>query len=331
MAKNNNLIYDIFWNGKKRSLIDQEYQALLTPFSIRFVEDIALFKDYYTSFTKHRNTNRTSPYYITFKTITGIFVPFYVGYIKNSGLITQNKRLQINSNVPDFEKNDKYYAISFMPTGDDEIITILEMKQYIKNKKRSNSKNNSSLWIQFDNLQKAYEKKVLVIEEDPDKKRYIFRRSQTDILKKVLDVIFSSGYIDEENLEPSVVTSDLKLVSVDRLSRNSSLRFEILKKANFTCQLCNKKETFQDKNNTWYFEAHHIIPFNLENQKKFSVTLDHLSNLVCLCPECHRKVHFSSLNEQLAALEKIINIKPLLKQHYSISNSTQLLDFYKGE
>ncbi len=330
--KNSTLKYKYFWKNQIINESDQDYQKKLHPFSLRYSNDISLFSSFnLKELPKFGKVRGTSPYYQSFKSLkTNDIFNFYIGYVKNAGMATQDKRLQISPSIPNFNEQKPYYALGFLPTGDDELIVLVEMKDYVKNKIKSTTKNNSSLWIYFDNLYSAYFERKLVIQQDHDKKRYIFRRSQHDILEKVFNSIFGESSLDEENIEPAKV-GELNVSSTVRISRNNALRDEVLKRANYTCELCKKTNTFQDKDNRWYFESHHIIPFNLTNQKQFNLTLDHLSNLVCLCPECHRKVHFSELKEQINALEMLLNKKPLLQKYYQINNATELVNFYKGD
>jgi 5-methylcytosine-specific restriction protein A len=330
--KNSTLIYKHFWNNHEINESDKDYQAKLEPFSLRYSNDINLFSFINCKvLQKFGKGKGTSPYYINLKSIkTNKIINFYVGYVKNAGMATQDKRLQVSPNIPNFNDQQPYYALGFLPTGDDELIVLVEMKDYVKNKIKSTTKNNSSLWIYYDNLSSAYFDRKLVIQQDHDKKRYIFRRSQNDIMEKVFNSIFGESNLDEEKIEPAKV-GELNVSSTVKISRNNSLRDEVLKRANYTCELCKKTNTFQDKDKRWYFEAHHIIPFNINNQKQFNLTLDHLSNLICLCPECHRKVHFSELKEQIYVLEFLLNKKPLLQKYYQVNTVSELLNFYKGE
>lgn len=45
---------------------------------------------------------------------------------------------------------------------------------------------------------------------------------------------------------------------------------------NNTCQLCGRQQA--------ELETHHISYFNLKNENPYT-------DLICLCPECHEKVH----------------------------------------
>lgn len=67
--------------------------------------------------------------------------------------------------------------------------------------------------------------------------------------------------------------------------RNSELRRRILIEAGGVCQSCRGK-TFQTPAGEWFLEVHH---------KKWlrEGGLDHEDNLVALCPNCHRREHYS--------------------------------------
>ena len=69
------------------------------------------------------------------------------------------------------------------------------------------------------------------------------------------------------------------------------------------CELCGKRQTFEKASGGQYFEAHHLIP--IASQGLFGVGLDVLANTICLCPECHRFLHYGRSNERCEALKKI--------------------------
>lgn len=52
------------------------------------------------------------------------------------------------------------------------------------------------------------------------------------------------------------------------------------------CDCCNQY-TFMSMRNSPYVEFHHLIPFSE------ALGPDHFLNIFCLCPNCHRKLHFS--------------------------------------
>ena len=52
-----------------------------------------------------------------------------------------------------------------------------------------------------------------------------------------------------------------------------------------------------------YMEGHHAIPF--KKQGSFNVSLDVYANIVCLCPICHRLLHYGIDNEKRSVLDVI--------------------------
>lgn len=60
-----------------------------------------------------------------------------------------------------------------------------------------------------------------------------------------------------------------------------------------------KKKTIQES----YNGGHHALPMSLQDQ--FSVSLDVYSNIICLCPLCHRKIHYGMENEKKIMLDSI--------------------------
>ncbi|GEK32268.1 hypothetical protein KZO01_25770 [Kurthia zopfii] len=74
--------------------------------------------------------------------------------------------------------------------------------------------------------------------------------------------------------------------------------------ANWCCEIDNTHSTFLAKsNNKQYMEAHHLIPVSA--QKYFNYSIDCSSNIVSLCPNCHRLIHFANDAEKIELLQKL--------------------------
>lgn len=62
-------------------------------------------------------------------------------------------------------------------------------------------------------------------------------------------------------------------------------------------------------------EGHHLIPCTVSNTERFwsecERNIDCVENVICLCPTCHRRIHFGSRLEK----EKII--EPLFEKQKS--------------
>lgn len=73
--------------------------------------------------------------------------------------------------------------------------------------------------------------------------------------------------------------------------RSGILRVQTLVCADYKCEIDKRHETFiAEKTNKPYMESHHAIP--MHQQPCFDNSLDVYANLVCLCPICHRRIHY---------------------------------------
>lgn len=73
--------------------------------------------------------------------------------------------------------------------------------------------------------------------------------------------------------------------------RSNILRIQALVSADFKCEIDNRHETFiAEKTGKSFMESHHAIP--MRQQPHFDNSLDIYANLVCLCPICHRRIHY---------------------------------------
>lgn len=90
---------------------------------------------------------------------------------------------------------------------------------------------------------------------------------------------------------------------IPRIARQS------LAAAGFVCAMDSHHLTFSTGKGTVYMESHHLIPCTYSNAKYFWQTrrlnIDCMSNIVCLCPTCHRKIHFAAPDEKRAMLKQV--------------------------
>lgn len=86
--------------------------------------------------------------------------------------------------------------------------------------------------------------------------------------------------------------------------RSNILRIQTLVSADFKCEIDARHETFiAEKTGEPYMESHHAIP--MRQQPHFDNSLDVYANLVCLCPLCHRRIHYGIRSERISMIQSI--------------------------
>ncbi len=105
----------------------------------------------------------------------------------------------------------------------------------------------------------------------------------------------------------------------EKISRSNNARYKtdarisktVLKENNYICEIekltGNKHKTFDTNNGTQYMEGHHLIP--MKAQKNFENNIDRSDNICCLCPNCHRAIHYGTIKEKRRRLELLYNSK----------------------
>ncbi|EAE2451622.1 DUF3427 domain-containing protein [Listeria monocytogenes] len=88
------------------------------------------------------------------------------------------------------------------------------------------------------------------------------------------------------------------------IKRSDQLKKDCLKLNNYQCEINFLHDTFKSKRSEEnYMETHHIIPISA--QKYYDNKLDCLANISCLCPTCHRLIHYGIWKEKLPLLRKL--------------------------
>lgn len=111
--------------------------------------------------------------------------------------------------------------------------------------------------------------------------------------------------------------------------RDERRKINALIRCGFTCEYCPDHKSFISKRTGKpYMETHHLIP--LEYWESYENSLDVEANIVCLCSDCHNRVHYgidgSDLIRKLYDLRK----EELFKAGLEIE-LYELLNMYTGE
>ncbi|MBR6863350.1 MAG: HNH endonuclease [Bacteroidales bacterium] len=100
------------------------------------------------------------------------------------------------------------------------------------------------------------------------------------------------------------------------VNKKASISKRALVSAHFQCEVDVNHLTFQTERGVPYMEGHHLIPCTYDNAVRFfdeqERNIDCVQNIVCLCPTCHRRVHFGSKVERESIL-KILYDKQIAK------------------
>ena len=113
---------------------------------------------------------------------------------------------------------------------------------------------------------------------------------------------------------------DTKYIEIKQVERDRDIREVCLMRAGYQCEINSEHTSFTTVNGRQYVESHHIIP--LKYQDQFNFNLDTVDNLIALCPNCHKAIHYGSRRTKEMLLKQIHNIRP-------ITEYEKLLNFYK--
>ncbi len=110
-----------------------------------------------------------------------------------------------------------------------------------------------------------------------------------------------------------------------QVCKNTRVSKEALRKANYRCEANPSHATFLNKSGNPYMEGHHLIPCTSVNSEefweKYAINIDCGENIVCLCPTCHRQIHYGSHEEREAILKKLFDKRIKILRDLGISIS----------
>lgn len=111
--------------------------------------------------------------------------------------------------------------------------------------------------------------------------------------------------------------------------RNPSYAKQALHDADYLCEISDSHKTFiQRFSHANFTEAHHLVP--LKYHADFDVSLDIPSNIISLCPNCHRMLHFGQLSEIKSLLKQLLENRIERLESCGIKiNDKQLYRYYR--
>lgn len=252
--------------------------------------------------------------YETFKNIF-LMSPVYLNltiFVENKGTKTFDKGKSFNklywkTFLDEYSDSDEFDPDARTTAGDNRVPSLIQICQFFGMCTTRSGKYHFDLpcgipekiEVAFDQRDPGDAERVIDLIED-------FRESCA--------IRAASTYSDEEMAaseakeleEPSGGSRNKRYPTDPRLSKT------VLAKAEWKCELSGKDDrdhtTFDSASGNKYVEAHHLVP--MKAQKRFAPTkLDIACNIVPLCPNCHRAVHFGTQEEKRKILEPLFELK----------------------
>lgn len=103
--------------------------------------------------------------------------------------------------------------------------------------------------------------------------------------------------------KPKTITA-----SSTQWKRNQIIISQAIDGASHLCECDSAHQTFIARSSgKAYMEGHHLIP--MRYQAQFDCGIDVYANVVCLCPICHRLLHFGRDQERSYAAERLFDLR----------------------
>lgn len=140
----------------------------------------------------------------------------------------------------------------------------------------------------------------------------------------------SEGYSTQADIDAANNRKpELNENSNSRYKTNTRLAKTIIKRHNYLCEIDGSHISFINRKGKQYMEAHHLLP--MSSQKDFlPANIDREENIVSICPNCHRAIHYGSIDEKRERLSKLYDTREKgLKQSGINVSKQELLKLYK--
>lgn len=105
-------------------------------------------------------------------------------------------------------------------------------------------------------------------------------------------------------MDIEIPATNKQLLVADTWRRSSIIKMQSIESAGYECEVNPTHVTFTAKSTGMpYMEGHHALP--MKCQDRFKSSLDIYANIVCLCPTCHRLLHYGIASEKANVIDKI--------------------------
>lgn len=104
--------------------------------------------------------------------------------------------------------------------------------------------------------------------------------------------------------------------------RSGIMRTQVIESAGYSCEINKEHESFiAERNKKPFMEGHHAIPMRLQPQ--FDNSLDVYANIICLCPLCHKRIHYGLKEDRKQMMNQIYEDRFERLEHCGIRLSKQ--------
>lgn len=134
--------------------------------------------------------------------------------------------------------------------------------------------------------------------------------------------IFNNTYIKDKPVPKKEIITEI----ISSYPRDESKKINAMYLAGFKCEISSNHESFLTQEGIPYLEGHHLVP--LRYQRMFNKSLDVEANIVCLCANCHREIHYGKNSSQLVKLLLNKRVNRLKECEIEI-NTSELLKMYE--
>lgn len=114
---------------------------------------------------------------------------------------------------------------------------------------------------------------------------------------------YTDLFIEEDIQTPIKKTEPILLNEVYKYKRNILEVKKAKIKSNWTCENDDNHITFiNNYDKKPFIEAHHLIP--MATQGLFEYSIDFADNIICLCPTCHKRIHYGVKTDKSEMISK---------------------------
>lgn len=182
---------------------------------------------------------------------------------------------------------------------------------------------------------------------------YMFRKQRTflkeypELKEKIISYINDLESYDYQNQVHSTPAATFKYARnyenvPDEISnfsggqcikRDPLIAKRVLAINNYHCAIDSSRLTFQTRSGVPYMEAHHLIPCTVSNSQRYQKKskLDREENIVCICPNCHRAIHYGNDEIQEKYLKILYDKQKGKLDSVGLKLSfEELIEIYKG-